>query len=170
MRRKAIVREFVFKLKVTEDNRLVSSIIPKREKQECYVIKRIYNGGHNDGAFCYDAPCRFFSGKSIKDIYSNIVDKFKWEYDFVNYLEKKISSDIEDLIQEEIDKYFFIAQLNLFFNTMEYNIRSKTATFSFMTLYKFVDDEVQSDLMKYAKDKLNTDEFNTFVEITKEVW
>ena len=172
MKRKAIIRDFVFTLKMTKDGRLHSSIEPERDKKYCCVTKQKYTGGHNDGPTYYDVPpYRFLSGDSIEDIYSNITNDFKIFYDDIKSIEKTITSDIQGFSQTEIDKYFAIAEIQQdFILPFEYNRYYQVATFPFMPLYKFVNDEVQNELMKYAKGNLNSDEYNTFVEIIENVW
>lgn len=172
MRRKVIIRDFVFTLKMTKDGRLHSSIEPERDKKYCCVTKQKYTGGHNDGPTYYDVPPYIFlSGESIEDIYSNIINGFKIFYDDIKSIEKTITSDIQGFSQTEIDKYFAIAEIQQdFILPFEYNRYYQVATFPFMTLYKFVNDEVQNELMKYASKKLNTEEFELFAKLAKEVW
>ena len=172
MRRKVIVRDFVFTLEFIDGNKVVSSIVPERRKEDCYITKETYKGGHNDGMFYYNVPpYRFLSGNNIEDIFSKITDDFKRSYERVRQIEKQISSDIEGLSQTEIDKYFAIAKIQETFETnFEYNHFGSEVSFPFMTMYKFVNDDVQKELMMYAKVNLNVDEYNTFVNIIENVW
>ena len=165
MRRKVLTRDFVFTLTITKNNKLISSIIPKHNSE----AKQTYNNKHNDNNSRFAVPpYQFLHGKNIKAIYFKIVAKFKYDYDFIKYLEKKISFDIKEFSQEEIDKYFTITQLQ-FNNFIKYNVYSHTVTFPFTTIYKFVDNETQNGLMNYAKENLNTDEFEIFAKTMEEI-